>query len=76
VGTEALSGERRNWFGRTVEFLRLVNQEIKKITWPTWTELRKATVVILIFVAILGVAIGWMDWLFQQLLVVFVARSF
>jgi len=76
VATEALDAERRNWLGRAVEFFRDVRAEVRKVTWPTWEELKKATTVIVIFVAILGLVIGWMDWLLQQIFVVGVAKLF
>ncbi len=50
--------------------------EVRKVTWPTWEELKKATTVIVIFVAVLGLVIGWMDWLLQQIFVVGVAKLF
>ena len=76
MATEALDAERRNWLGRAVEFFRDVRAEVRKVTWPTWEELKKATTVIVIFVAILGLVIGWMDWLLQQIFVVGVAKLF
>jgi len=76
VATEALDTPRGNWFGRTVDFFRDVRAEVRKVTWPTWEELKKATTVIVIFVAVLGLVIGWMDWLLQQIFVVGVAKLF
>jgi preprotein translocase subunit SecE len=76
VATEALEARKGNWITRTVEFLRDVRAEVRKVTWPTWEELKKATTVIVIFVAVLGLVIGWMDWLLQQVFVVGVAKLF
>jgi preprotein translocase subunit SecE len=76
VATEALETPKRSWIGRAVEFLRDVRAEVRKVTWPTWEELKKATTVIVIFVAILGLVIGWMDWVLQQIFVVGVAKLF
>src|ERR1043165_737126 len=53
--------------GRFLQFLRDVRNELRKVTWPTWDELKKATTVIVIFVAILGIMIGLMDTLFQEI---------
>ena len=40
--------------------------ELKKATWPTWTELKDSTIVVIIAVAILGVFISIADFsLFQ-----------
>ena len=62
--------------GRFVDFLRDVRNEIRKVTWPTWDELKKATLVIVAFVAVLGFVIGVMDTALQFLLVTSVARLF
>jgi preprotein translocase subunit SecE len=76
VATEALRSPKRNWIVRTMEFFRDVRGELRKVSWPSWEELKKATTVILIFVAILGLVIGWMDWLLQQIFVVGLAKLF
>jgi preprotein translocase subunit SecE len=60
--------------GRFFQFLREVRNELRKVTWPTFDELKKATTVIVIFVTILGIAIGIMDVLFQKIFVQWVAR--
>jgi preprotein translocase subunit SecE len=73
---EALGSPKGNWITRTVEFFRDVRMEVRKVTWPSWEELKKATTVILIFVAILGLVIGWMDWVLQQIFVVGLAKLF
>lgn len=40
-----------------------------KITWPSQDELRRATIVILIFVIVVALIIGAMDLILQWLLV-------
>ena len=76
MATEALGSSKRNWIVRLVEFFRDVRAEVRKVSWPSWEELKKATTVIIIFVAILGLVIGWMDWLLQQVFVVGLAKLF
>jgi len=44
----------KQWFDEMVE-------EMKKVTWPDWPQLRNATVVILIFVVIVSAIIWVMD---------------
>jgi preprotein translocase subunit SecE len=76
VAAEAITESQRGKLGRLMDFLREVRGEIQKVTWPGTEELRKATVVIVIFVAILGVVIGLMDSLLQLVFVTGVARLF
>ena len=61
---------------RFAQFLREVRNELRKVTWPTFDELKKATTVIVIFVSVLGIAIGLMDSFFQFVFVKLVARLF
>ena len=62
--------------GRFFQFLRDVRNELRKVTWPTFDELKKATTVIIIFVTVLGIVIGLMDSFFQLVFVKLVARLF
>src|SRR2546430_10118469 len=58
VATESIAGPARGRLGRFVDFLRDVRNEIRKVTWPTWDELKKATLVIVVFVAVLGLHVA------------------
>ena len=55
--------------GSVVEFLRAVRSELGKVTWPSKDELLKATRMIVVLSIILGLAIGWLDWLLNLVLV-------
>jgi preprotein translocase subunit SecE len=59
-----------------VRYLGEVRAEVQKVTWPGWDELRKSTVLIIIFVIILGLVIAIMDWAFSFMLVQLPARLF
>jgi preprotein translocase subunit SecE len=65
-----------DWVARLVRFLGEVRAEVKKVTWPGWDELKKSTVVIIVFVIIMGLIIGLMDLLFSLILVDFLGRLF
>jgi preprotein translocase subunit SecE len=52
-----------------VAFLKDVQGEVQKITWPDKLQLRNATLVILGFVALVAVLIGAMDLILQWLVV-------
>ncbi len=61
---------------RFVDFLRDVRGEMRKVTWPTMDELKKATIVIVGFVGFLGLMIGLMDTVLQFTLVTAIAKFF
>jgi len=67
---------RRNVALRFVDFLRDVRGEMRKVTWPTMDELKKATIVIVGFVGFLGLMIGLMDTVLQFTLVTAIAKFF
>jgi preprotein translocase subunit SecE len=57
---------KRSIVGRTVLFFKQVVAELKKVTRPTWAELRNYTGVVLAFVVIVMAIIGLLDWLFYM----------
>ena len=62
--------------GRTRGFLREVRAEVRKITWPTWEDLRRSTLIITVIVILIGILIGIMDWMFSKILIDFFGRVF
>jgi len=46
---------------RARDFSAEVVDEIKKVTWPDWPQLKNATLVIIVFVLIVSVIIWLMD---------------
>lgn len=61
---------------RAVAYLRDVRAEIQKVTWPTWLDLRRTTVVVSIFVIVVGIIIGIMDVISSRLLINVLGRLF
>lgn len=80
MATEVVTGGDRETrpgrIARFLQFLRDVRNEMRKVTWPTFEELKKATMVIIVFVTVLGFVIGLMDAFFQFVFVKAVARLF
>ena len=76
MSSEAVAAEPRSIPARFIGFLRDVRAEIGKVTWPTRDEIRKATIVIVAFVTVLGTLIGLMDMILQYVLVKMVAQVF
>ena len=67
---------RRGGFARFLDgvreiptFLGEVRQEMRKVTWPDRTQLRQATIAIIVFVLIIGAVIALMDLALQAILV-------
>ena len=58
--------------GRTRVFIREVRGEVRKITWPTWDDLRRSTLIITVIVIVIGI----MDWMFSKILIDFFGRAF
>ena len=49
-------------FARAREFGEEVVDELKKVTWPDWPQLRNATFVVLVFVLVVAAIIWIMDF--------------
>jgi len=64
------------WTQRSTVFIRDVRAEVRKVTWPSWDDLRRSTLVITIIVILIGILIGLMDWLFSLILIDFFGRAF
>ena len=50
------------------DFVVNVREEMQKVTWPDWPQLKNSTFVIVVFVAVLAVVIFVMDVLSSRLL--------
>jgi preprotein translocase subunit SecE len=51
-----------------VTYLQEVNQEIRKVTWPTRKQTQQMTTLVLIVSIIVGVFVGALDLAFQALI--------
>jgi preprotein translocase subunit SecE len=60
---------------RTVAYMREVRAEVDKVTWPTWDDLRRTTIVIIVFVVIIGLIIGLMDMISSWVLIDLLGRA-
>ena len=61
---------------RSASYVRDVRAEVRKVTWPTWPDLRRTTIVVVIFVVIIGLIIGLMDVISSKLLIDVLGRLF
>ncbi len=49
-------------------FFREVLDELRKVVWPTWGEMYRYTLVVIVTVVILGVFIGGVDYVLSDAL--------
>jgi preprotein translocase subunit SecE len=61
---------------RSTVYMRNVRGEMRKVSWPSWDDLRKSTVVIIVIVFIVGAVIGIMDLVFSKLMIDWLGRAF
>jgi preprotein translocase subunit SecE len=47
---------------KIVQYLKDVQGEMMKVTWPTWNELVGATVLVIIFSIIMALFVKLCDW--------------
>ncbi len=64
VVTENIGEARENvtgWWNRSRTFLVEVRNELKRVTWPTRKEVYAATIVVIVFSAVLGLFLWLVD---------------
>ena len=50
-----------NVFRRITQYVEAARAELRKVTWPTLKETRKATLAVLGFVAVMAIVLGLID---------------
>ena len=60
-----LSGIRL-WPSQTRSFLEEVRSEAKRVTWPSFLQIRATTLVVILTVFFFGIYFGILDWLFNN----------
>lgn len=51
----------------SLEFVKSVRSELKKVSWPNRDQLQQSTIVVLVIVVVLGAYIAFWDLIFQAL---------
>ena len=67
--------EKKNPFAGIVNYFKDVRGEMKKVVWPTYKQLQKNTIIVLISIVIIGVFIWALDFGFQNALSAFTEAS-
>ncbi|MBQ6907871.1 MAG: preprotein translocase subunit SecE, partial [Clostridia bacterium] len=52
------------FFARIAKFFREIKAELKKVVWPTWSQVRNNTGVVIVSILVVGVCIWLLDALF------------
>ena len=58
----------KQFFEKISEFFREVQSELKKVTYPSWSETMGSTAVVIIFVFIVGIFLTLVDFLLVRAL--------
>ena len=53
---------------RVINFFREVGSELRKVTWPTWRETIRLTIVVIIVTTIVGIYVGGIDYALTKVL--------
>ena len=68
IGLVLILAIKGNWFVRINAFLADVRAELKKVSWPSWPELRSATWVVIVSTVLVTVFVVLVDIVLDQLL--------
>ena len=63
-----------NAYQKTATFLDEVRSEMNKVTWPSWTELKGQTIVVIIAVLIIAAFISVVDLILSNTISLLVAQ--
>ena len=58
--------KKENWFTRKwaglTKWFRGMKSELKKVVWPTWSQVLNNTLVVIVVSVVFAVIIGLIDW--------------
>lgn len=63
-----------NFFARIANYFKEVKSELKKVVWPTFKKIRQNTVIVILYVLIVGLVIWALDLLFTWGMAFFINR--
>lgn len=61
AGIEDKAEKKPNPVARLIHYIEASKAELRKVTWPTARETRKATIVVLSFVGVMAILLGLID---------------
>ena len=63
-----------NFFAKIANYFKEVKAEMKKVVWPSFAKVRQNTIIVLIYVLIVGLVIWALDMLFTWGMAFFINR--
>lgn len=63
-----------NFFARIGNYFKEVKNELKKVVWPAFAKVRQNTLIVIIYVLIVGLVIWGLDLLFGWGMSLFINR--
>lgn len=63
-----------NFFNRISKYFKEVKSEMKKVVWPTFAKVKQNTLIVIIYVLLVGVVIWGLDALFTWVMSLIINR--
>lgn len=63
-----------SFFNRVARYFKEVKSEMKKVVWPTFTKVRQNTVIVILYVLLVGIVIWGLDALFTWVMSLVINR--
>ncbi len=63
-----------SFFNRISNYFKEVKSEMKKVVWPTFAKVRQNTLIVIIYVLLVGVVIWGLDALFTWVMSLIINR--
>ncbi len=57
--------KKPNIFARMFGWFKEMKAELKRVVWPSFKKVRQNTLIVIIFVLVVGAVIWALDWLFS-----------
>jgi len=69
-----MAEEKQGFFQKIINFCAEVKQEVRKVTWPTRSEMYGGTIVIIFVTVVLCAALGGADALLSKLVAIVMSK--
>ncbi len=66
--------KKPNVFARIKDWFVDMKAELKRVVWPSFAKIKQNTIIVLIFVLVVGAVIWILDWLFSSGMSMLISR--